>query len=83
MAPCRAIDTSPRVLAVDLAPRSGAITSMAICPPEGSARPHGRGVQEQRADNESANMATAKGVLQGYCAVAAVDDRHQNHCRRQ
>lgn len=28
-------------------------------------------------DNESAKMATAKGVLQGYTGVAAVDARHQ------
>ena len=27
-------------------------------------------------DNESAKMATAKGVIQGYCGVAAVDARH-------
>jgi transposase len=30
-----------------------------------------------RTDNESAKMATDKGVIQGYCGVAAVDDRHQ------
>jgi transposase len=28
-------------------------------------------------DNDSAKMATSKGVIQGYTAVAAVDDRHQ------
>ena len=28
-------------------------------------------------DNDSAKMATSKGVLQGFTAVAAVDDRHQ------
>jgi transposase len=28
-------------------------------------------------DNESAKMATDKGVVQGYCGVAAVDTRHQ------
>jgi len=28
-------------------------------------------------DNESAKMATGKGVIQGYCGVAAVDSRHQ------
>ncbi|MGB8433583.1 MAG: transposase [Burkholderiales bacterium] len=28
-------------------------------------------------DNESAKMATAKGVIQGYTGVAAVDERHQ------
>ena len=30
-----------------------------------------------RTDNESAKMATDKGVLQGYCGVAAVDGKHQ------
>jgi len=30
-----------------------------------------------RTDNESAKMATDKGVIQGYCGVAAVDDKHQ------
>lgn len=28
-------------------------------------------------DNDSAKMATSKGVMQGYCGVAAVDDKHQ------
>jgi transposase len=30
-----------------------------------------------RTDNESAKMATDKGVIQGYCGVAAVDAKHQ------
>ncbi len=30
-----------------------------------------------RTDNESAKMATGKGVVQGYTGVAAVDERHQ------
>lgn len=30
-----------------------------------------------RTDNESAKMATAKGVIQGYTGVAAVDEAHQ------
>lgn len=30
-----------------------------------------------RTDNESAKMATSKGVIQGYCGVAAVDAAHQ------
>lgn len=33
--------------------------------------------QSNRTDNESAKMATDKGVIQGYCAVAAVDHKHQ------
>jgi transposase len=39
--------------------------------PSGSIR------KSNRTDNESAKMATAKGVLQGYTGVAAVDARHQ------
>ncbi|MEW5757526.1 MAG: IS1182 family transposase [Pseudomonadota bacterium] len=30
-----------------------------------------------RTDNESAKMATGKGVIQGYCGVAAVDEKNQ------
>ncbi len=33
--------------------------------------------QSNRTDNESAKMATGKGVLQGYTGVAAVDSAHQ------
>lgn len=33
--------------------------------------------KSNRTDNESAKMATAKGVIQGYCGVAAVDEAHQ------
>jgi hypothetical protein len=33
--------------------------------------------QSNRTDNESAKIATDKGVIQGYTAVAAVDDKHQ------
>jgi len=33
--------------------------------------------QSNRTDNQSAKMATEKGVIQGYTAVAAVDDKHQ------
>ncbi len=29
------------------------------------------------ATNESAKMATSKGVIQGYCGVATVDAKHQ------
>lgn len=41
------------------------------CGPKGSVR------QSNRTDNESAKMATGKGVIQGYTGVAAVDARHQ------
>jgi transposase len=37
----------------------------------------GRVRLSNRTDNESAKMPTAKGVVQGYTAVAAVDERHQ------
>src|SRR5207248_7616554 len=33
--------------------------------------------KSNRTDNESAKMATGKGVIQGYTAVAAVDGAHQ------
>lgn len=33
--------------------------------------------KSNRTDNESAKMATSKGVMQGYTAVAAVDQAHQ------
>jgi len=33
--------------------------------------------KSNRTDNDSAKMATDKGVVQGYCGVAAVDARHQ------
>jgi len=37
----------------------------------------GKTVKSNRTDNTSAKMATDKGVIQGYCGVAAVDGRHQ------
>lgn len=37
----------------------------------------GKVIKSNRTDNESAKMATAKGVIQGYCGIAAVDDAHQ------
>ena len=33
--------------------------------------------QSNRTDNDSAKMATSKGVIQGYTGVAAVDAQHQ------
>lgn len=41
------------------------------CGPTGSVR------QSNRTDPDSAKMATGKGVIQGYCGVAAVDAKHQ------
>lgn len=32
--------------------------------------------QSHRTDNDSAKMITSKGVIQGYCGVAAVDNQH-------
>lgn len=42
-------------------------------------RPGSKGAirQSNRTDNESAKMATGKGVIQGYTGVAAVDRKHQ------
>ena len=37
----------------------------------------GKIVKSNRSDNESAKMATSKGVVQGYVGVAAVDAQHQ------
>ena len=34
-------------------------------------------IKSNRTDPESGKMATSKGVIQGYCGVAAVDGRHQ------
>jgi transposase len=45
--------------------------------PEDRKGSKGKVRQSNRTDNESAKMATDKGVLQGYCGVAAVDARHQ------
>lgn len=39
--------------------------------------PSGAIRKSNRTDNESAKMATSKGVIQGYAGVAAVDDKHQ------
>ena len=41
------------------------------CGPSGSIR------KSNRTDGDSAKMATSKGVIQGYCGVAAVDAKHQ------
>jgi hypothetical protein len=42
-------------------------------------RPGSRGKirKSNRTDNESAKLATDKGVIQGYCGVAVVDAAHQ------
>ena len=45
--------------------------------PEDRKGAKGKVVKSNRTDNESAKMATSKGVIQGYCGVAAVDAKHQ------
>ena len=40
-------------------------------------------IKSNRTDNDSAKMATDKGVIQGYTGVAAVDSRHQIICAAQ
>jgi transposase len=45
--------------------------------PEDRRGPKGTIRKSNRTDNESAKMATGKGVIQGYTGVAAVDSRHQ------
>ena len=39
--------------------------------------PSGKVRKSNMTDNASAKIATDKGVIQGYCGVAAVDDKHQ------
>lgn len=45
--------------------------------PEERMGARGKPVQSNLTDNESAKLATDKGVIQGYCAVAVVDAAHQ------
>ncbi len=45
--------------------------------PEDRRGAQGRVRKSNRTDNDSAKMATSKGVLQGYTGVAAVDSAHQ------
>jgi transposase len=45
--------------------------------PEDRKGAKGKVIKSNRTDNESAKMATGKGVIQGYVGVAAVDDKHQ------
>lgn len=45
--------------------------------PQDRKGPNGKVRQSNRTDNDSAKMATGKGVIQGYTAVAAVDEHHQ------
>jgi transposase len=45
--------------------------------PQDRTGPNGKVRQSNRTDNESAKMASGKGVIQGYTGVAAVDETHQ------
>src|SRR5690606_21410346 len=45
--------------------------------PEDRKGPKGGVRQSNLTDNESAKMATGKGVIQGYTGVAVVDEKHQ------
>ncbi|MDD2770087.1 MAG: transposase [Methylococcus sp.] len=45
--------------------------------PEDRKWPKGGARQSNLTDNESAKMATGKGVIQGYTGVAVVDEKHQ------
>ena len=45
--------------------------------PEDKKGSKGKARKSNRTDNESAKMATSKGVIQGYTGVAAVDAKHQ------
>jgi hypothetical protein len=45
--------------------------------PDDRRGPTGGVRKSNRTDNESAKMATGKGVIQGYTGVAAVDEKHQ------
>ena len=45
--------------------------------PEDRKGAKGKVIKRNRTDNDSAKMATSKGVIQGYCGVVAVDDKHQ------
>ncbi|WP_294251263.1 hypothetical protein [Propionivibrio sp.] len=45
--------------------------------PEDRKGAKGKVIKSNRTDNDSAKMATSKGVIQGYTGVAAVDAKHQ------
>ncbi|MCP5458691.1 MAG: IS1182 family transposase [Gammaproteobacteria bacterium] len=45
--------------------------------------PNGKERKSNVTDNESAKMATGKGVMQGYTAVAVTDNKHQIICEAQ
>ncbi len=66
MARYKHIDTSPRFLAVDLQ------RQLLTAHPENRKGSKGATRKSNRTDNESAKMATSKGVIQGYTGVAGL-----------
>ena len=56
---------------------AGELRAWLAAHPEDRKGVNGKPVKSNRTDNDSAKMATDKGVIQGYTAVAAVDERHQ------
>jgi Transposase DDE domain len=56
---------------------AGKLKAWLAAHPEDKQSAKGRVRLSNRTDNESAKMATAKGVIQGYTGVAAVDEKHQ------
>jgi transposase len=56
---------------------AGELRAWLAAQPEDRRGPTGGIRQSNRTDNDSAKMATSKGVIQGYTGVAAVDAAHQ------
>jgi hypothetical protein len=82
----RAADTTPTALDPDtkatkrverLEHDAAQIRSWLATNPTDRRGPKGTLRKSNRTDNDSAKMATSKGVLQGYTGVAAVDSTHQ------
>lgn len=62
---------------VDLKQQAGELRTWLKANPTERAGSKGAIRKSNRTDNESAKMATSKGVIQGYTGVAAVDGKHQ------
>lgn len=56
---------------------AGELREWLAATPEDRRGASGKVVKSNRTDNDSAKMATDKGVIQGYTGVAAVDAKHQ------
>jgi transposase len=76
-------DVEPSLTAKDAARRERLLADAAelrtwlAANPDDRRSPKGAVRKSNRTDNESAKMATGKGVIQGYTGVATVDARHQ------